>query len=346
MPEAANGIPSALPKREEVRWLAETTRKRKYRAKKHQELVDLEAQVRRLTACLAHLHGEIRAQQLAQAKEEKTRLRMLVSQYSFLMQIFSHLVHVNDHPKKDLSLQSTWMQSTLLAHPISRRQGIQWLSERVFHLACQAAPHSQTLDGHIYETLTLDVHLSDEIDDEGTSISALESRYKYTMYSDFESVAREYWNAVIESNAAISRELIERVDDRFIYYHQRDHLKGANLLTVAGFFKQQDRIVVTYCYLARDELFPPEENILLSPGFSWTVFEATRPDTTLVHNLSLYGTPSTRDGHVIPLERIGRFFGRPSFGIQHREAYIELVRASAERALTHSHNSWPPINRS
>ncbi|KAH9084458.1 hypothetical protein LEN26_020775 [Aphanomyces euteiches] len=266
-----------------------------------------------------------------------TRLRTLVSQYSFLMQIFSLWVHANEHPK-DLSHQSTWMQSTLLAHPISRRQGIQWLSERVFHQACQVIPHNQVYEGHIYEKLTLDVHLSDDIDDEGTSISALEARFKYTVSSDFEIVAREHWDRFLGSNGPISRELIERVDDRFLCYYVRNPLINTNLLSVAGLFKQQDRIVITHCFLARDELFSPEDDVLLSHGFSWTVFEATRPDITLVHNLCIYGTPMTQDGRMISLETIGRIFGRPAFGIQHRDAYIELVRASAEKAFQRAYN--------
>ncbi|KAH9085091.1 hypothetical protein LEN26_020690 [Aphanomyces euteiches] len=186
--------------------------------------------------------------------------------------------------------------------------------------------------------LTLDVHLSDDIDDEGTSISALETRLKHTVSGDFESIARKHWNGFFRSNGPISREVrmaIAVLNDANVW---RNSLIVPTLLTVAGFFKQQDRIVITHCFLARDELFSPGDGVLLSHGFSWTVFEATRPDITLVHNLCIYGTPMTQDGRMISLETIGSFFGLSAFGIQHRDAYIELVRASAEKSFTQGHN--------
>ncbi|KAG9398599.1 hypothetical protein AC1031_014381 [Aphanomyces cochlioides] len=189
----------------------------------------------------------------------------------------------------------------------SKRQGIQWLSERVFHQACQVVLRNHAYQGHIDETLSLDVHLSEDIDDDGITISALETRYIHTMRGHFETIARDRWNNFLAMPSTISR--------------------------------QEDRVVATHCYVAKDELFPLGDGVLRPHGFSWTMYEATSPDMTLVHTLTVKYTPITRNGRVIPLERIGQLFGRPSFGIQHHDAYIELIRSAAERAFIDSHNA-------
>ncbi|CAK4086253.1 unnamed protein product, partial [Aphanomyces euteiches] len=88
-----------LPTPEEASRLSETLRKRKYRAAKHNELVELERQARRLRAYLSQLKNEIGAQHLARAKDENLSLRTQVSQYYYLMQIFSLWVHVNENPQ-------------------------------------------------------------------------------------------------------------------------------------------------------------------------------------------------------------------------------------------------------
>ncbi|CAK4773435.1 unnamed protein product [Aphanomyces euteiches] len=89
-----------MPTQKEARRLAEIIRKRKYRASKRSELIELESQARRLTAYLSEQKRAIRARQLARAKEETLSLQTQVSQYHCLTQIFSQWVHVNEHPQK------------------------------------------------------------------------------------------------------------------------------------------------------------------------------------------------------------------------------------------------------
>ncbi|KAF0729404.1 hypothetical protein Ae201684_012905 [Aphanomyces euteiches] len=288
--------------------LKETIRKRKYRAGKRRELIDLEAQARRLEAYLAKLQTQHR------------------------------WVYVNEHPQKMLSNRPTWMESTLLAHPITRRQGIQWLSERIFHQACRTVPRDRSLRGQGDKVYTLDVHVSDDIDDEGVTIDALETRYERTEYMDGKRAADEHWERLLSTQPTITKELIEHMDDRFMYFHHINHRIGTHILTIAGMLQDDDRVVITSCFVAKDELFPHGENIMRLHGFAWTIFESLAPYITLVHNLSYHYTPTLSNGRVIPLEKIGQLFGRSSFGSKHREAYIELIRSTAEAAFIDSHN--------
>ncbi|KAH9104896.1 hypothetical protein AeMF1_019161 [Aphanomyces euteiches] len=124
-----------------------------------------------------------------------------------------------------------------------------------------------------------------------------------------------------------------------MYYHHTNLRTGTIALTIAGLFKQDDCVVMTHCYVARDELFPHREGVLRPHGFSWTVFEAANPEATLIHNYSIQYTPFGSNGRVIPLEMIGKAFGRSAFGIQHRDAYIQLIHSAAERAFIDSHTA-------
>ncbi|KAG9398598.1 hypothetical protein AC1031_014380 [Aphanomyces cochlioides] len=340
-----------MPTPEEARRIAETQRKRKYRTAQHSELVQLEAQVRRLRAYMSQLKREIGGRQLARLKDENVSLRTQVSQYYYLMQIFSQWVHMNEHPQKDLSHRPTWFESTLLAHPITRRQGIQWLSERVYHQARHTFPLSRDVMGkeyllplkHPYQgqvevTFSFIAHLSDEIDDEGVTIDALETRCRHTIPTDFRSAAATHWDQVVHTNSTVTMKLIERVDDRFAYCHHINHRIGTNILSIAALFQEDNRVVVTYCYVANDELFPLEDDVMRPHGFSWTIYEAMSSGMTLVHNFALQYTPIMVNGRVIPLERIGQLFSQSPTGVRHRDAYIERIRSVAEASFIDSHN--------
>ncbi|CAK4935746.1 unnamed protein product [Aphanomyces euteiches] len=339
-----------MPTHEEARRIAETLRKRQYRTAQHSELVQLEAQARRLRAYLSQLKREIEGRQLARSKDENVSLWTQVRQYHYLIQIFSQWVRVNEHPQKDLSHRPTWFESTLLAHPITRRQGIQWLSERVYHQARHTFPPSRDVmgkeyllplrhpfQGQVEATLSFIAHLSDEIDDEGVTIDALETRCRHTLPTDFRSAAATHWDEVVHANSTVTMKLIERVDDRFAYCHHINHRIGTNILSIAALFQEDNRIVVTHCYVANDELFPLEDGVLRPHGFSWTIYEAMSSGLTLLHNFALQYTPITAKGRVIPLERIGRLFGLSPAGIHHREAYIQRIWSAAEASFIESH---------
>ncbi|KAF0729409.1 hypothetical protein Ae201684_012910 [Aphanomyces euteiches] len=314
-----------MPTQKEARRLAEIIRKRKYRASKRSELIELESQARRLTAYLSEQKRAIRARQLARAKEETLSLQTQVSQYHCLTQIFSQCVHVNEHPQKDLSNRSTWFESTLLAHPISRRQGIQWLSERVYHQARRMMPLSedamdtayvlplvQPYQGQTEMVFSFNAHLADELDEDGVTIAALETRFRHTLPTDFRSAASVDWGKVVGTNSTFTSQLLERVDDRFAY-------STTQTIALAPIF-----------FPSPDELFPLEDGVLRPHGFSWTIYEAVSSGVTLVHNFALQYTPIMANGRVIPLERIGRLFGLSPAGVHHRDAYIQRVWSAAE----------------
>ncbi|CAK4697222.1 hypothetical protein LEN26_020688 [Aphanomyces euteiches] len=319
-------VPSSLEEKRQF----ETARKRKYRAEKLKELIDLEAESRRLGAYLAQLQAKDRARRLARAKKENARLRLQVNQNHCLTPILSPWAHLNDHPPKAISHRTSWIETTLLANPISRKMGIQWLSERVYHQACRFLPLSYPNRRRVDDDISLDVHVSEDIDEAGITIAALETRYRYTTCTNFYAAARIHWGDILGEGPQFSQKLLDKVDDRFLYYLHENHRMGTSGVTIAGFFQDVDKVVITSCFLAKDELLPLGENAFRPHGFNWTVYEAVTPDITLVQNLALQYSPITANGKVIPLDKIGRLFGRSPDGIQYRETYIEQIRSAAE----------------
>ncbi|KAF0729405.1 hypothetical protein Ae201684_012906 [Aphanomyces euteiches] len=257
------------------------------------------------------------------------------------MHIISQWVYTNEHPQRDITHRPTWFESTLLAHPITRRQGIQWLSERVYHQARHTFPPSQDVMGKEYllplkHPFQGQVEMVFSSDDEGVTIAALETRHRHTIPTDFRSTAALHWDKLIHVNNTIAKELIERVDDRFVYYHHRNRRIGTDILSIARCFPEDNRVVMTNCYVAKDELFPLGDGVLRPHGFSWTIYEAVSSGVTRVHNFALQYTPITAVGRVITLERIGRLFGLSPAGVHHRDAYIEQIRTAAEGAFVDS----------
>ncbi|KAH9148466.1 hypothetical protein AeRB84_008193, partial [Aphanomyces euteiches] len=189
--------------------LAETIRKRKYRAAKRYELTKLEAQVRQLTGYIAHLKAKLRVQGLNRCVAENSSLRAKVDHFQYLLVVLSHWAFINEAPQQALSHRPACIESTLLAHPISRRQGIQWLSERVYNEARTLLPLNHPCLGQIDDAFTLDVHLSDDLDEEGTTIAALETHYQHTTCTNYRSAASVHWNTLIGAVEGISRALID-----------------------------------------------------------------------------------------------------------------------------------------
>ncbi|KAF0729395.1 hypothetical protein Ae201684_012897 [Aphanomyces euteiches] len=105
-------LPTSSTTPEEERRLAETVRKRRYRAGKRNELIQLKAE-----------KTKRRIGRLEQLAAENSNLRAKVDEYQYLVIMLPHWVYMNEKPQKDLSPQPAY--TTLLATPITRKQGLQ-----------------------------------------------------------------------------------------------------------------------------------------------------------------------------------------------------------------------------
>ncbi|CAK4354504.1 unnamed protein product [Aphanomyces euteiches] len=194
-----------VPTTDEAKRLTETMRKREYRAGKRDEFFELLVESRRLTSNLAQLKAKVRIEQL----------QRLIA--------------------KNASLRASG----------TRKQGLQWLSERIYHEACLVLPETTLYRGK-----------------DGPTIAAMETIYQHTISTNFEIVARYYWENATGDAAPVPWTLIDKVDNgRFMYLHHTNARVGTNALAIAGLFIEANRAVITNCFVAKDELLPLGEGL-------------------------------------------------------------------------------------
>ncbi|CAK5110339.1 unnamed protein product [Aphanomyces euteiches] len=237
-----------VPTTDEAKRLTETMRKREYRAGKRDEFFELLVESRRLTS------------NLAQLKAKPPGLWDKVNKSQYLSIVLCHWAYINETPQKDLAHQPTY--TTLLTHPITRKQGLQWLSERIYHEACLVLPETTLYRGKVEDTISQNTYVSHDIDEDGPTIAAMETIYQHTISTNFEIVARYYWENATGDAAPVPWTLIDKVDNgRFMYLHHTNARVGTNALAIAGLFIEANRAVITNCFVAKDELLPLGEGL-------------------------------------------------------------------------------------
>ncbi|KAF0729397.1 hypothetical protein Ae201684_012899 [Aphanomyces euteiches] len=233
-----------VPTTDEAKRLTETMRKREYRAGKRDEFFELLVESRP-----------------SHCKEcEPPGLWDKVNKSQYLSIVLCHWAYINETPQKDLAHQPTY--TTLLTHPITRKQGLQWLSERIYHEACLVLPETTLYRGKVEDTISQNTYVSHDIDEDGPTIAAMETIYQHTISTNFEIVARYYWENATGDAAPVPWTLIDKVDNgRFMYLHHTNARVGTNALAIAGLFIEANRAVITNCFVAKDELLPLGEGL-------------------------------------------------------------------------------------
>ncbi|CAK4614830.1 unnamed protein product [Aphanomyces euteiches] len=65
-------------------------------------------------------------------------------------------------------------------------------------------PLSQPYRGQIEMVFSFNTHVSDEIDDEGATIAAIETHHQHTLPTDFRSAAAVQWEKIVGTNSTIT----------------------------------------------------------------------------------------------------------------------------------------------
>ncbi|CAK4632939.1 unnamed protein product, partial [Aphanomyces euteiches] len=91
---------SGLRMSEQAKRLTDAMRKRLYRAKKRNELINLESKERVLRARLVHLKANMREQGFARLVADNLRLRTQINECNDLLYLLSQWVEVNQHPQR------------------------------------------------------------------------------------------------------------------------------------------------------------------------------------------------------------------------------------------------------
>ncbi|KAF0695919.1 Aste57867_13294 [Aphanomyces stellatus] len=231
-----------------------------------------------------------------------------------------------------------WIESTLLAHPTARREGFDWLSQRVYHAALRAYsvedPSSQS-----HETIHngIQCDLTTRVNDDGDRcIAVMHTHVQHVFFAPFKEVARLIWiaerlRATVPSAAsgAYVLEELKHLHDRLVYYGATYKRGGVVARRIDSMFVDDHRVVITHTFVADDECLPIASGMLLTPGFGWTIAERITDSITLVRHKIVQFAHLGTDGEA-PLEDVGRVFGLSRDGAQHRDAYIERIRSAGD----------------
>ncbi|CAK4898726.1 unnamed protein product, partial [Aphanomyces euteiches] len=72
----------------------------------------------------------------------------------------------------------------------SRQSGVDWLTKKPYHMSLQAEPFDSE-QRPVEDDIKVKVHVGD--DDNGTFIHAIEYRLQFTIFANFENVAKTWW---------------------------------------------------------------------------------------------------------------------------------------------------------
>ncbi|KAF0696319.1 Aste57867_12916 [Aphanomyces stellatus] len=333
---------------------SECLRKRKYRASKRGERKLLEAELRyyedqlegQMLAHHSHTSWEAKAiasfQQRLAAYRHHNTLESTVQQQIQLVQALQAWVSAQQQqqPPKSI-LQSTihatsppWLHATLVADPVARQYGYEWLSERVFNSAMSARDGRYPFGGSVVDTATLRMHTCDDDNDGRRTISAMETHSQHTILHNFHAVAAVVRAEMLQIGRTIniSSEVVDVASAGYIIYEHSVHQRlGTSLRNVIRFFyPAQNCVVITYCSVLEDECHPLQDGELRPHGFAWMILERVTDSITLLRDSRLQYSPVTTQG-PISLADHGRIFGQ----VTTEEAiasdgYLDKIQAAAE----------------
>ncbi|CAK4077790.1 unnamed protein product [Aphanomyces euteiches] len=327
----------------ELKRISQSNRDRKYRAKKkleHKRLIEeLETlQDQHETNKFASLideitsNAELEAIRLHDSLTQNQTLRANVDRMNVVCKLLHDWVR-SLKPSKRITPKGSWLHSTLLAHPAARVHGYKWFSDRIYH-AADSLLSEPPFENSVEDEMQHIMHT--ELDEDGLrTIGANELRLQRTHFYDFKATAHLFWNYIILNNfvtssLTTSSWIADSVDSKLVYHCVVNEQTGTTLRRILRMYEEPNRVVITFASIANDECYPWTDSELRTHGYAWAIFERVSDSMTIARFSTVHSAPITPKG-AASLEQIGQIYGKSAHGIEHREAYIEHVRAIAEK---------------
>ncbi|KAF0695916.1 Aste57867_13291 [Aphanomyces stellatus] len=314
---------------------SESQRMREYRAAKKAQLSELDKELYFLKGKLAQLQQTtfpvassiVTADRtrllahIAHARAENANLRAEATRHGALADVMATWV-ASQRPIQALLPRSSWIESTLLADPVARRQGFQWLSDRVFHTAVAAAPTRPARPPALltdpsleHPLMSFDMHVCD--DDNGPmTIAAFENQLHMLLFANFRHAADVTWAGYMHNDyngvsVIPSSPLRERIHDHLGYFCGMYDSTGLQSCRIMAKYEADDRIVITFCMVAKDELLPIVHGTFRTHGFGWISFERVTDGITALHHGFYHLTPLTATQGRAALDDVASIYGLP-----------------------------------
>ncbi|KAF0696316.1 Aste57867_12913 [Aphanomyces stellatus] len=290
----------------------ETQRKREYRALKRKQAKHLRHEI---------LFLEDHLQQLLHAKVA-TQKHSVHNQWNnvSLTQNRSLRAHVRYHDAIVLVLQAwvasslqrsidgttTWLDSTLLADPVARQYGYQWLTDRVFHTA--------EMDGHQSSTVDDAMDLRVVVDDDDVDSVGIYATFQCTLFAPLDQIAAFFWQ---NQSSMLDRRFPDHLthtrscnDDLLVYAHTYAGQSNTNMCTLARRYNLPGRVILVNVFVRDDECVPLSGQDIRPHGIGYRILQQIADDVTLMRCGVQQCTPVTVDGRI-PFERTAARFGVP-----------------------------------
>ncbi|KAF0715845.1 Aste57867_3144 [Aphanomyces stellatus] len=324
---------------DEMRKLLECMRLRKYRADRKNEKQKLLRDVQHLESELSRLQlrprkakAPITTEALATTMlaQNNKHLRSHVENQARVARLLAAWVASHTVPK-GIPTRASWFESTLVADPLIRRQGLQWLSERVYHIALNSTsvhPFGASMADSIRVQMLMQ---GDGID--GPNVGGSETHIQHTFFAPVQEVANVIWSWD-QCNSAYRSEVAEQVDHQLVYY-RGNSLSGANLRRVNRMFMDGNRVIITLALVAEDECCVMGDDELRIHGFAWTIVEPVTDSISLMRHSRFHGAPKTKHG-VASVEAIAKLY-MPSHESENtsHQVLAERLRCTVETMYTH-----------
>ncbi|KAF0715844.1 Aste57867_3143 [Aphanomyces stellatus] len=328
---------------DEMKKFFECMRLRKYRADRKAVKQKLLQDVQRLEAELARL-------QLCSRKAKATKvpatalldhnksLRAHVDHQGRVARLLAAWVASHYLPER-MPTRAGWIESTLVANPLTRRQGLQWLSDRVYHIAMQSVSR-HPIGPSMADGVRAHVHLQDENsdDDDGLQIGGSEAHIQHTFFANVQDVANVIWSWD-QCNCAYGSEVTEVVDNTLVYY-RGNTFSGVSLRRVNRMYNEGHRVVFTQALVAEDECYAVADDELRIHGFVWNVIERVTDSVTRVR-LSRYHAPPKTKHRLASVEEVAKLYMRPTdCDTLSRLVLAQRLRETVENMYNHVSNDF------
>ncbi|KAF0684592.1 Aste57867_23446 [Aphanomyces stellatus] len=333
--------------------LAEIVRLRKFRELKKAERKALEMELATLEWKLREL--QVGPQEFSSSKTQGGISRQL-SAYQLAVDV---LLHVNQslrskvkdtktlaqvlatwvtshHPQITPTTRLTWTDTTLMAHPVARRQGFHWLSERLYHAAIRGSEglSRNEFDKFVDDSMQFEMHTTLN-DDGNVQITRMDLHCYNILFEKFDTIAATAWNFLRHFSFGAAwlacNVEIDRVHGKLVYDHNVNPRDRTSLRRILCMFEEPNRVVITLTKVKDDELYALTPGERRTHGYAWYVIERLTDHMTLMKHSYINYIPTTLAGEI-SLEEFGELFGLLRPTDCHQVRYIESIRSAAERA--------------
>ncbi|KAF0692473.1 Aste57867_16464 [Aphanomyces stellatus] len=304
----------------------DTQRKREYRALKrkqasrlHQEILVLEDHLQQLGRARQQARLDwVRASRRTERDTMETN-KTLRDQVRYHGALVRTLQVWTTSVQPSIDGTTSWLNSTLLADPVARQYGYQWLTDRALHVAEIDGQHA--LGSSVADVTQLRVVL----DASSNDVVGFRARHQSTLLGNFKDAAKTLWQHMNGEATAT------HVDHAVVYSSVYSAETQTSKCMLMRRYEFANRVIFVKVFVRDDECVPLQPPHDVRPhGLCYRLFHHITDDVTLVRSAVYQSSPVTTDGSPYGLARMAAMFGvHPAS----QDATVARIETNAQRCF-------------